>query len=38
MKKFVFLLQKSVYPYEFMDNWENLIKFNYLKKKIFTVT
>ena len=24
LNKFIFLLRKSVYPYEDMDNWENL--------------
>ena len=34
--KFILLLQKVFYPYEYIDDWE---KFNEtLKKKIFTVT
>ena len=33
--KFTLLFQKSVYSYEYMDDWENLIKHHYLKKKIY---
>ena len=37
--KFILLLRKGVYPYEYMDDWK---KFNETllpeKKKIFTVT
>ena len=37
--KFILLLRKGVYPYEYMDDWE---KFNEVslpeKKKIFIVT
>ena len=36
--KFILLLQKDVYPYEYIDDWENSVKHLYLKKKIFTVT
>ena len=36
--KYILMLQKGVYPYEHMDDWENLMKHHYLKKKIFTVT
>ena len=32
MNKFTLLLRKSVYPYEFMDDWE---KFDFIKKKNF---
>ena len=31
-------MQKGVYLYEYMDDWEKLMKFHYLKKKIFIVT
>ena len=30
MEKFTLLLRKSVYPYEYMDDWE---KFDFIKKK-----
>ena len=32
MEKFTLLLRKSVYPYEYMDDWE---KFDFIKKKNF---
>ena len=35
---FVLLLLKSVYPYEYMDDWENSMKHQHLRKNIFTVT
>ena len=35
---FVLLLWKSVYPYKYMDDWENSMKHHYLNKKIFTIT
>ena len=36
--KFILLSQKGVYPYEYMDDRENLMKLYYLKKKIFIAT
>ena len=36
--KFILLLQKSVYPYEYMDDWEKFSEKRYPKKKIFIVT
>ena len=36
--KFIILLQKGVYPYECMDDWEEFNETSFLKKKIFTVT
>ena len=36
LKKFVLLLRKSVYPYEDMGIWENLMKHHYQIKKLFT--
>ena len=35
--KFILLLQKSVYPYKYMDNGKNSMKHYYLKRK-FSVT
>ena len=37
LNKFVFLLRKRVYPYEYLDNWKNLIKIYYHLKKLFIV-
>ena len=36
--KFIILLLKGAYRYEYMVDWENSMKNHYLKKKIFTVT
>ena len=36
--KFILLLRKGIYPYEFMNGWENFKNYLYLKKNIFTVT
>ena len=37
LNKFFLLLRKGVYPYEYMDSWENLMKLNYHLKNIFIV-
>ena len=37
LKKFVLLLRKGVYPYEYMDSWEKFMKLQYQIKKIFKV-
>ena len=34
--KFILLLRKCIYPYEYMDDWEKSMRIYYLKKKIFT--
>ena len=36
--KFVLLLRRGVYLYEYKNVWKNSMIHNYLKKKIFTVT
>ena len=38
INKFILLLQKSVCSYKYMDEWENSMKYHYLRKTIFTVT
>ena len=37
LNKFVLLLRKGVYPYEYMDNWEKFDETNYRLKKLFIV-
>ena len=37
INKFILLLQKGVDQQEYMDDWEKLMKYNYQRKKIFTV-
>ena len=37
LNKFMLLLRKGIYPYEYMDSWENLMK-HYQAKKIFIAT
>ena len=36
--KFILLLGKGVYPYEYLNGWEKLDEKACLEKKIFTVT
>ena len=38
LNKFILLLRKSVYPYEYMDNWERFMKLHYLVKNHFIAT
>ena len=35
ISKFILLLRKGVYPYDYMGDWENLMRHHYQKKKIF---
>ena len=35
INKFILLLREHVYPYEYMDEWEKLMKYYHLKKKEF---
>ena len=37
VNKFVLLLRKGVYPYEYMDNWEKFNKTLLPDKEFFTV-
>ena len=36
--KFILLLQKRVYPYEYMEYYENSMKRHFLERKNFTFT
>ena len=38
LNKFVMLLRKGVYPYEYMNGWDNLTKHQYPAKNCFTAT
>ena len=38
LNKFILLLRKGVYPYEYMDSWETLTKLHCQSKKIFIAT
>ena len=35
INKFIMLFRKDVYPYEYMDEWENLMRHYCLRKKNF---
>ena len=37
INKFILLLRKGVYPYEYMDSWNRFNEHHYLIRKIFTV-
>ena len=34
--KFILLLRKGIYPYEYMDSWETFDETHYRIKKLFT--
>ena len=36
--KFILLLGEDIYSYEYMNDWQKLMKHHHLRKKIFTVT
>ena len=38
LNKFIFLLRKGVYPYEYMDNWERFNEASFLVKNNFIAT
>ena len=38
LNKFILLLRKGVYPYEYMDSWEKFMKHHCLTKKLFIAT
>ena len=38
INKSIPLLKKSVYPYEYMDEWKNLMKHHCLKRQNFMAT
>ena len=38
INKFILLLRKGVYPYEYMDDWEKFNDTYFLKKKNFIAT
>ena len=38
INRFILLLRKGIYPYEYMDSWSDLMKHHCLIKKIFTAT
>ena len=38
INKFILLLRKGVYPYEYMDSWGDLMKHHCLIKKLFVAT
>ena len=38
LNKFISLLRKGVYSYEYMDNWKDLTKCHYLVENLFIVT
>ena len=37
LNKFIFLLRKGVYPYEYMDNWERFNETSLPNKSLFVV-
>ena len=38
INKFILLLRKGVYPYEYLNEWEQVSETSLPKKKIFIVT